>query len=67
MWTDEQRKKHKPQEGRYPSDVTDEEWAIIEPMIPPARRSLARFNPSRRFVFTRSPGFLEPVSKVLEP
>src|SRR5215831_21377490 len=24
----------------------------------PARRSLARFDPSRRFVFTRSPGFL---------
>ena len=30
-------------------------------------QELARFNPSRRFVFTRSPGFLEPVSKVLEP
>src|SRR5215469_15327509 len=37
MWTDEQRKVHKPRVGRYPSDVTDEEWAIIEPMIPPAR------------------------------
>src|SRR5262245_20422499 len=37
MWTDEQRKAHKPRVGRYPSDVTDEEWAIIEPMIPPAR------------------------------
>src|SRR5215470_17668464 len=37
MWTDEQRKVHKPRVGRYPSDVTDEEWAIIEPMIPPGR------------------------------
>ena len=37
MWTDEQRKVHKPRVGRYPSDVSDEEWAIIEPMIPPAR------------------------------
>jgi len=37
MWTDEQRKTHKPPAGRYPSDVTDEEWAIIEPMIPPGR------------------------------
>src|SRR5215831_18179013 len=37
MWTDEQRKVHKPRVGRYPSDVTDEEWAIIGPMIPPAR------------------------------
>jgi len=23
---------------RYPSDVTDEEWALVEPHIPPARR-----------------------------
>jgi putative transposase len=21
----------------YPSDVTDEEWAILEPLIPPAK------------------------------
>ena len=37
MWTDEQRKAHKPRGGRYPSDISDEEWAIIEPMIPPGR------------------------------
>ena len=37
MWTDEQRKAHKPRGARYPSDVSDEEWAIIEPMIPPGR------------------------------
>ena len=23
---------------RYPSDVTDEEWALVEPLIPPAKR-----------------------------
>jgi transposase len=23
---------------RYPSDMTDEEWALIEPLIPPAKR-----------------------------
>jgi transposase len=23
---------------RYPSDLTDAEWALIEPMIPPAKR-----------------------------
>ena len=23
---------------RYPSDLTDDEWALIEPLIPPARR-----------------------------
>jgi transposase len=37
MWTDEQRKAHKPRVEGYQSDVSDEEWAIIEPMIPPAR------------------------------
>jgi hypothetical protein len=37
VWTDEQRKAHKPRGEGYASDVNDEEWAIIEPMIPPAR------------------------------
>ena len=23
---------------RYPSDLTDAEWALVEPLIPPARR-----------------------------
>ena len=36
MWTDEQRDKHEPRTGRYPSDVTDAEWVIVAPMIPPA-------------------------------
>jgi transposase len=38
MWTEEARMQHAPRTGRYPSDVTDAEWAIIEPMIPPPRR-----------------------------
>jgi transposase len=38
MWTKESRELHKPRPGRYPSDLTDAEWAIIEPMIPPPRR-----------------------------
>ena len=24
---------------KYPSDLTDEQWAIVEPLIPPAKRS----------------------------
>src|SRR5262244_2635451 len=24
---------------RYPSDLTDEQWAIVEPLIPPAKQS----------------------------
>jgi transposase len=38
MWTDEARALHEPREERYPSDLTDAEWAIIGPMIPPAKR-----------------------------
>jgi N-methylhydantoinase A/oxoprolinase/acetone carboxylase beta subunit len=37
MWTKEARIQHAPREERYPSDVTDAEWAIIVPMIPPQR------------------------------
>ena len=37
MWTKEARIQHAPRKGRYPSDVTDAEWAIIAPMIPPQR------------------------------
>ena len=38
MWTQETRIQHAPREERYPSDVTDAEWAIIAPMIPPQRQ-----------------------------
>ncbi len=36
-WTDTARKTYKRKTDRYPSDLTDEEWAIIQPMVPPAR------------------------------
>ena len=38
MWTKEARIRHAPREKRYPSDVTDAEWAIIAPIIPPPRQ-----------------------------
>ena len=38
MWTDETRQRHAREGLRYPSDLTDAEWALIEPHIPPARR-----------------------------
>src|SRR5665213_3433659 len=38
MWTEEARIQHAPREERYPSDVTEAEWAIIAPMIPPPRQ-----------------------------
>ncbi len=38
MWTPENRARYNRDKLRYPSDMTDEEWALIEPLIPPARR-----------------------------
>ena len=38
MWSDEDRKRYDRSELRYPSDLTDAEWALVEPHIPPAKR-----------------------------
>jgi len=39
MWTREHRRVHERKELRYPSDdLTDAEWALVAPLIPPARR-----------------------------
>ena len=38
MWTKESRLGCNRDKLRYPSDLTDEEWALIAPLIPPARR-----------------------------
>jgi len=38
MWTDENRGRHDRSKLRYPSDLTDGEWALIGPLIPPAKR-----------------------------
>ena len=37
MWTRENRPKYDRSRLRYPSDVTDEEWALVAPLIPPAK------------------------------
>ena len=38
MWTTETRIRHDRSKLRYPSDVTDDEWVLVKPMIPPAKR-----------------------------
>ncbi|WGJ15288.1 IS5 family transposase [Methylocapsa sp. D3K7] len=38
MWTSENRPKYNRDKLRYPSDLTDDEWSHIEPIIPPAKR-----------------------------
>jgi len=37
MWTHENRSKYNRDHLRYPSDLTDDEWAHVEPCIPPAK------------------------------
>ena len=38
MWKPEHRRTADRRGLRYPSDLNDAEWAMLEPMIPPARR-----------------------------
>jgi transposase len=38
MWTATNRKRYDRSQLRYPSDLTDLEWDLIEPLIPPAKR-----------------------------
>ena len=38
MWTAENRKRYDRSQLRYPSDLTDDEWKLIEPLIAPAKR-----------------------------
>ena len=37
MWTPEHRRAAERSSLRYPSDLTDGEWALVEPQIPPAK------------------------------
>ena len=38
MWTAENRPNYERKGQRYPSDLSDEEWALVEPLLPPERR-----------------------------
>ena len=38
MWTTENRQRYDRSCLRYPSDLTDAEWTLVEPLIPPAKR-----------------------------
>ena len=38
MWTDENHGRYDRSRLRYPSDLTDGEWSLVEPLIPPAKR-----------------------------
>jgi transposase len=38
MWTQDNRGRYDRSKLRYPSDLTDDEWALVKPLIPPAKR-----------------------------
>ena len=38
MWTSKNRGRYDRSRLRYPSDLTDDEWALVEPLIAPAKR-----------------------------
>ena len=38
MWTKDNRRLYERSGLRYPSDLTDEEWSLVAPLIPPAKR-----------------------------
>jgi len=48
MWTSQNRGRYDRSQLRYPSDLTDEEWALVAPLIPPAKRG-----GNRRHINTR--------------
>jgi transposase len=38
MWTETTRRQYRREDLRYASDMTDAEWAVIEPYLPAAKR-----------------------------
>jgi transposase len=37
MWTTQNRVRYDRSKLRYPSDLTDDEWQLVEPLIPPGK------------------------------
>ena len=42
MWAIKNRNLHNRSRLRYPGNLTDEEWALIEPPVPPEKRGGAK-------------------------
>ena len=41
MWKSEHRRAAERHGLRYPSDLTNSEWTLVAPLIPPARHAVA--------------------------
>lgn len=48
MWTNDNRMSYERKSARYPSDLSDEEWALVEPHLPPPKKDRRRRPPVDR-------------------
>lgn len=53
MWATENRQRHNRSGQRYPSDLTDAEWALVGPLIRPAKRGGGKRTVDMRKVVNR--------------
>ena len=51
MWTQKNRPRYDRDHLRYPSDLTDEEWAVVAPLIPPPRPGGGKRRTDMRAIF----------------
>jgi transposase len=54
MWTNENHARYDHSKLRYSSDVTDAEWALVEPLIPRAKRGGGKHTTARLSGASRS-------------
>src|SRR5690554_4372877 len=55
MWTNENRARYDRSKIRYPSDLTDEQWALVAPLIPPPKPGgFFRTHDARAVIYTLS-------------
>ena len=50
MWTNKTRAAYERKSSRYPSDLTDDEWALIAPLMPPPKTARRHPVPDTRLL-----------------
>ena len=63
MWTGKNRARYDRSKLRYPSDLTDDEWRLVEPLIPPGKPGGGK----RTVVMREVVNGLTPIPKDLPP
>jgi transposase len=56
MWTSKNRARYDRSKLRYPSDLTDDEWGLVEPLIPPGKRK--KIKGKKRHILVDTVGLL---------